>query len=56
VDIRTEAAIMGAMERLMAGRTTLMIAHRLSTLERCDLRLELDGGRIAVLTPASAVA
>ena len=56
VDVRTEAAIMGAMERLMAGRTTLMIAHRLSTLERCDLRLELAGGRIAELTPASAVA
>ena len=56
VDVRTEAAIMGAMERLMAGRTTLMTAHRLSTLERCDLRLELAGGRIAELTPASAVA
>jgi ATP-binding cassette, subfamily B, bacterial len=56
VDVGTEAAIMGAMERLMAGRTTLMIAHRLSTLERCDLRLELDGGRVAALTPASAAA
>jgi ATP-binding cassette subfamily B protein len=56
VDVRTEAAIMGAMERLMARRTTLMIAHRLSTLERCDLRLELDGGRIAALGPVRAVA
>ena len=56
VDVRTEAAIMGAMERLMAGRTTLMIAHRLSTLERCDLRLELEDGRIAQLEPAQAAA
>jgi ABC-type multidrug transport system fused ATPase/permease subunit len=33
-----------------------MIAHRLSTLERCDLRLEIDSGRIAELVPPSAVA
>jgi ATP-binding cassette, subfamily B, bacterial len=45
VDIVTEAAIMEAMERLMNGRTTFMIAHRLSTLEHCDVRLELvEGG------------
>src|SRR5206468_2358057 len=36
VDIKTEAAIMEAMQRLMHGRTTLMIAHRLSTLDVCD--------------------
>lgn len=46
VDLRTEAAIMEAMERLMAGRTTLMIAHRLSTLEHCDDRIELAQGRV----------
>jgi ATP-binding cassette subfamily B protein len=45
VDVRTEALIIDAMERLMQGRTTFMIAHRLSTLERCDVRLELDHGR-----------
>jgi ATP-binding cassette subfamily B protein len=49
VDVETEAAIMEAMERLMSGRTSFMIAHRLSTLEGCDLRLELDHGR--VVTP-----
>ena len=38
VDANTEAAIMEAMERLMQGRTTFMIAHRLSTLENCDAR------------------
>jgi len=47
VDVKTEAAIMEAMERLVEGRTTFMIAHRLSTLENCDLRIELEAGRIA---------
>ncbi len=46
VDMKTEALIMGAMERLMSGRTTFMIAHRLSTLENCDIRLELEKGRV----------
>ena len=46
VDVETEAVIMEAMERLMAGRTSFMIAHRLSTLEGCDLRLAIDKGRI----------
>jgi len=44
VDVGTEAAIIEAMERLMCGRTTFMIAHRLSTLENCDLRLQLENG------------
>lgn len=51
VDVRTEAEIMEAMERLMEGRTTLMIAHRLTTLENCDLILFVDGGRVAQATP-----
>ena len=46
VDIKTEAAIMEAMERLVKGRTTFIIAHRLSTLENCDIRLELEAGRL----------
>jgi ATP-binding cassette subfamily B protein len=46
VDLKTEALILDAMERLMAGRTSFMIAHRLSTLEICDLLLEVDNGRI----------
>jgi ATP-binding cassette, subfamily B, bacterial len=46
VDVRTEATIMEAMERLMVDRTTIMIAHRLSTLEGCDERLEIEGGRL----------
>jgi ATP-binding cassette subfamily B protein len=46
VDTTTEAAIMEAMTRLMVGRTTLMIAHRLSTLDVCDARIEIEHGRI----------
>src|SRR5262249_5577924 len=36
VDTVTEAAILEALDRLMRGRTTFIIAHRLSTLEGCD--------------------
>jgi ATP-binding cassette subfamily B protein len=46
VDTRTEAAIMEAMERLMRGRTTFMIAHRLGTLAGCDVRIEIEQGRL----------
>ena len=37
---------MEAMERLMQGRTTFMIAHRLGTLANCDARLEIEDGRV----------
>lgn len=46
VDIHTEAAIMEATERLMSGRTTFMIAHRLTTLKSCDMILVLEQGRL----------
>jgi ATP-binding cassette subfamily B protein len=46
VDLRTESAIMEAMERLMHGRTTFMIAHRLSTLKDCDLLVVIERGRV----------
>jgi ATP-binding cassette subfamily B protein len=46
VDTKTEAVIMEAMTRLMRGRTTFMIAHRLSTLEQCDLGLQIEDGRL----------
>ncbi len=53
VDLKTESVIMEAMERLMQGRTTFIIAHRLSTLSNCDLRLELENGRL--VTPSLAI-
>ncbi len=46
LDIRTEATLMEAMERLMHGRTSLTIAHRLSTVKNCNLRLSLDQGHV----------
>jgi ATP-binding cassette subfamily B protein len=53
VDVKTEAAIMEAMELLMRGRTTFLIAHRLVTLASCDLRLEVDDGRVVQVSPAT---
>jgi ATP-binding cassette subfamily B protein len=47
IDVKTEAMIIEAMRRVMEGRTTVMIAHRLSTLDVCDARLVLDHGHIA---------
>jgi len=46
VDVKSEAAIMDALEQLMRGRTSFIIAHRLNTLASCDMRLEIAGGRI----------
>ena len=46
VDMKTEALIMEAMTRLMHERTTFMIAHRLSTLANCHVRLQIEGGRV----------
>ena len=50
VDVPTEAAIMDAMYRLMEGRTTFMIAHRLSTLDGCDERIEVASGRVTKMS------
>ena len=46
IDVKTETAIMQAMERLIAGRTTFMIAHRLSTLENCNMLVRMEHGRL----------
>ncbi len=46
LDVATEEMVMAGIERLMAGRTTFIIAHRLSTVERCDRIVVLDHGRI----------
>ena len=47
VDTHTEYEIQEALERLVAGRTTFAIAHRLSTLKNADRLLVLDRGRVA---------
>jgi len=46
LDTRTEAAVQEALAALSAGRTTIVIAHRLATVERADQIVVLDGGRI----------
>ncbi len=46
VDTETEALIRQALERLMQGRTTLIIAHRIQTVMNADLVLVFDQGRI----------
>ncbi len=46
IDTETEVDIRKAMDELMRGRTTFIIAHRLSTLQSVDRIVVLDGGRI----------
>jgi ABC-type multidrug transport system fused ATPase/permease subunit len=46
VDSKTEAVILEALERLMIGRTTFMIAHRLSTLKHADQVLVINHGEL----------
>ena len=47
LDVQTERAVEEALERLAEGRTTIVIAHRLSTVRDADQIVVLDGGRIA---------
>jgi ATP-binding cassette subfamily B protein len=47
LDVETEALVMAAIERLMQGRTTFIIAHRLSTVRGCDRIIVLRDGGIA---------
>ncbi|WP_083665096.1 ABC transporter ATP-binding protein [Kocuria sp. CNJ-770] len=46
LDNTTEAQVQAALDRLAAGRTTLTIAHRLSTVEHADQVVVLDAGRV----------
>jgi ATP-binding cassette subfamily B multidrug efflux pump len=47
VDAATEAAIMRNLRAVMTGRTTIIIAHRISTVRECDAVIVLEGGTIA---------
>jgi len=50
LDIQTETAILSSMQDLMRGRTTLMIAHRPTTLRNCNTILTLENGRVGKMT------
>lgn len=54
LDAGTEADLVDVMERLTAGRTTIMIAHRLHTLRHCDFQLLFRQARIVVQVPDGA--
>ena len=51
VDAENEAVIQEALDRLMQGRTTLILAHRLSSVIGCDRILVLDGGEVVEQRP-----
>src|SRR5271163_485429 len=46
VDTGTELLVQQSLERLLAGRTTFVVAHRLSTIKRADCILVIEAGRI----------
>ena len=57
LDPVTEARLEGSVARLLSGRTAMVIAHRLETLDRVDLILVMDSGRVAEFgTPADLLA
>ena len=55
LDLESEAAIQDAMERLMIGRTAIVIAHRLSTVQSLDRILVFAGGEIVEDGPHDAL-
>ncbi|KAF8031804.1 hypothetical protein BT93_D0883 [Corymbia citriodora subsp. variegata] len=46
LDSQSEKVVQNALERLMVGRTTLVVAHRLSTIQGCDVIAVLDKGKV----------
>ena len=49
MDVGTEGFILEAMKRLMMGRTSFLISHRLSIFNQCDQVLQLANGRLIAL-------
>ena len=55
LDNATEAALMDSIEGLSRELTIVMIAHRLTTVERCDRVFELSNGSLLAITKPSAM-
>jgi ATP-binding cassette subfamily B protein len=51
VDMKTESAILEALDRLARGRTTFVITHRPSALKQCDVILRMEQGRLVTIGP-----
>ena len=49
LDAESEQVVQKALERLMEGRTTIVIAHRLATVQKCDRIVVMDHGRIVAI-------
>jgi ATP-binding cassette, subfamily B, bacterial len=56
LDPATETRVEQAVDRLLAGRTGIIIAHRLATVERADTILILEDGRLLEIGPRAALA
>lgn len=56
MDPLTEARVVAASERLLSGRTGVLVAHRLTTIERADLVVVLDHGRVVQQGPRAVLA
>jgi len=46
LDSQSEKLVQDALERVMVGRTSVVVAHRLSTIQNCNLIALLDKGRV----------
>jgi ATP-binding cassette, subfamily B, bacterial MsbA len=55
LDAESEHLVQQALDRLMVGRTTLVIAHRLATIERADRIVVMDAGRIIEQGPHASL-
>jgi subfamily B ATP-binding cassette protein MsbA len=55
LDTESERAVQSALQRLMQGRTTVVIAHRLSTVQHADRIVVMDAGRIVEIGSHAAL-
>ncbi len=55
VDTKTEKNILGALKETRAGRTTILIAHRISTVERMDKIIFIDNGEVVAVGPHTSL-